>query len=118
MRFKTMPGRLVDPHPENMYDFTHDVWMLQEGDFSWTVSDNGERTLHYVPPGLDHPFSAPVTTDQSQQDKSGKNGHYWWWNGDTEKPTLQPSIGIYGTKGELPWRWHGFLVDGVWKACE
>lgn len=41
-------------------------------------------------------------------ERSGHEGRpVWWWNGDQEKPTLEPSILHYS---DPPW--HGFLRDG------
>jgi hypothetical protein len=40
--------------------------------------------------------------------------HGWDWNGDREKPTVNPSILF--ARGE-PGEWHGYMVDGVWRAC-
>jgi len=38
----------------------------------------------------------------------------WTWNGDKEKPTVQPSIYFnQGGEGE----WHGYLTDGEWRVC-
>lgn len=42
----------------------------------------------------------------------GKNfkpqqGPSWKWNGDTTKPTLEPSVDRKG-------HWHGYLTDGKW----
>lgn len=34
----------------------------------------------------------------------------WRWNGDSQKPTLEPSINHIG-------HWHGYLTDGVWRSC-
>lgn len=36
----------------------------------------------------------------------------WTWNGSREKPSLTPSV--LKTDG---CRWHGWLADGVWRAC-
>lgn len=32
----------------------------------------------------------------------------WKWNGDVERPSLQPSIRCVGG-----WGWHGYITDGV-----
>jgi hypothetical protein len=36
----------------------------------------------------------------------------WHWNGSLDRPTLQPSL-----RRNVPCKWHGFLIDGVWSAC-
>lgn len=38
-----------------------------------------------------------------------KEARSWKWNGDEDKPTLEPSILIQGECG-----WHGFLTNGEW----
>jgi hypothetical protein len=37
---------------------------------------------------------------------------YWRWNGDKEKPSLQPSILHWGNGRNQPATWHGYLTDG------
>ena len=114
MKFATMPGRRRDigvkPHE------------LEPGDFIWVdarSSDDkhpcGEPYLVYRTPDHDMIYTAFVTTDPAKQDKSGTAGTYWWWNGDRDKPTLRPSIGVPATP---PYKWHGWLENGVWKSCE
>ena len=105
MRFKTMPGRRRDVgvKPDE----------FQEGDFVWVQGQLSHPYLVYRPPGVDMVYTAFVTTDQAKADKSGSSGRYWWWNGNRDRPTLKPSIGV---PAEPPYLWHGFLVDGVWKA--
>ena len=114
MRFRTMPGRRRDIGVK-----AHE---LEPGDFVWVDVTNpddthplGEPYLLYRPPDHDMLYTAFVTTDPERTDKSGTSGTYWWWNGDRDKPTLSPSIGVPATP---PYRWHGFLKDGIWKACE
>lgn len=34
----------------------------------------------------------------------------WDWDGNLEKPTLQPSV-------HHPGHWHGYLTAGVWISC-
>ena len=106
MKFKTVPARRRDIGVK-----THE---LLEGDFVW-VDVVDPPYMVYRPPGVDMVYTARVTTDPAKQDKSGTSGTYWWWNGDRDRPTLRPSIGVPATP---PYRWHGFLVDGVWEACE
>ena len=114
MRFITMPGRRRDVGVK-----THE---LDPGDFVWVVTATptyehplGEPYLVYRTPDHDMIYTAYVTTDKAKQDKSGTSGTYWWWNGDRDKPTLTPSIGVPATP---PYKWHGFLENGIWKACE
>ena len=42
----------------------------------------------------------------------------WLWDGNREAPTLSPSIGSVGMHDDPPTGWHGFLQNGVWRACE
>ena len=107
-----MPGRRRDVRTP-----AHE---LEPGDFVWVqVSTDehplGEPYLVYRTPDHDMIYTAYVTTDPAKQDKSGTSGRLWWWNGDRDKPTLTPSIGVPATP---PYRWHGFLEDGAWRACE
>lgn len=39
----------------------------------------------------------------------------WKWNGSREKPTVRPSVLLYGDDGNA--HWHGWLTDGVWASC-
>ena len=47
----------------------------------------------------------------------------WKWDGDEEKPTLSPSLGLYpshknqslGADGR--YHWHGFLRSGIFEEC-
>ena len=114
MTFQTMPGRRRDVGVQ-----THE---LKAGDFVWVEAMQrgdehpcGDPYLVSIPPGDDMAYTAFVTTDPEKQDKVGTSGTYWWWNGDRDKPTLRPSIGCPATP---PYRWHGYLEDGVWRACE
>jgi Family of unknown function (DUF6527) len=35
----------------------------------------------------------------------------WSWDGNIEKPTLKPSLGLY-PKSMLGYHWHGYLTNG------
>lgn len=35
----------------------------------------------------------------------------WEWDGNTEKPTLSPSVHDVG-------HWHGWLRAGIWESCQ
>ena len=55
-------------------------------------------------------FNLPIHT--AQQRISDNIGCSWEWNGHLRLPTLHPSI------RNLQCKFHGFLTDGVWSACE
>lgn len=49
-------------------------------------------------------------------------GPRWKWNGDKEKPTLDPSLGLGKsrddqTKGPDGYHWHGYLKAGIFEEC-
>lgn len=44
----------------------------------------------------------------------GGNRPSWEWNGDRDKPSLQPSV---HDQPDGKTHWHGWLTDGVWRAC-
>lgn len=52
-------------------------------------------------------------------DKPNPDGHcIWKWDGNMEKPTVQPSINCISEKDGKPTGgcgWHGFITDGVIK---
>lgn len=69
---------------------------------SQVVEKYGRTYLVFMPPGKDTPLRLPI-------------GPYdivsWSWNGDTEKPTVEPSIiSVYDDSIQ-----HYFLKDGI---CE
>lgn len=70
-------------------------------------TQSGAQRLTFHPPGYATPMELPVITNGSR-DESG----CWTWNGDTEKPTLRPSIrtrhGVEGGKVS-----HFWLTGGV-----
>ena len=72
-----------------------------------------DATMTYRPPGTNMVYTAPVTTDPNKADKSGTNGHFWYWDGCLDKPTCKPSFGVPATG---PYTWHGWLTNGRWEA--
>ena len=108
-KFRTMPARQVD-YPAHLHE-------LQEGDFViYHVNEETQTAqMSYRPPGCDMVYSAPLTMDETKQDKSGTSGTYWFWDRDMQNPTCRPSFGVPASP---PYRWHGFLTKGVWEACE
>lgn len=47
--------------------------------------------------------------------------HGWQWNGDRERPTLSPSLGMHPKDGNAfdgsGYHWHGHLTGGVFEEC-
>lgn len=80
-------------------------WELEVGEYCFRKRD-GEDIMWMVVPEAD---PAP------RHISFGENG--WTWDGNVEKPTVAPSIDAKDDPdGESTW--HGFLTDGVFKACE
>jgi Family of unknown function (DUF6527) len=78
--------------------------VLEAGQFCWGPEQNGERTLYIVLPSFDYPDALTV-----RRGAPGGN-RVWGWDGNEEKPTLQPSIHVIG-------RWHGYLTAGRLQSC-
>lgn len=51
----------------------------------------------------DIPHSVPVRTGQKVENR-------WYFNGDADKPSLEPSIRILNPECG----WHGYLTNGEW----
>lgn len=70
------------------------------GDFWWRVGEDGERTLQVLVPGklADDQIIAecPIGADA------------WFWDGDADRPTLQPHVRCKSDAGE----WRGHVTDG------
>lgn len=45
----------------------------------------------------------------------GKSNSRWEWNGETEEPTLSPSILVKMMEGDNEKVCHSFLVSGKWR---
>lgn len=66
-----------------------------------------DQALMFVCPcGCGNVSSIRITT--GPKDTQGE----WQWNGNTEKPTLTPSI-----QKLTDCRWHGYLTDGIFRSC-
>ena len=89
---------------------------FEEGDYhiSFIEDEVGKAHMTYRPPGVEHCFGAWLTTDPEMADKRGTSGTYWLWNGEASCPTLKPSLGVPAIP---PYKWHGFLTNGVFEAC-
>ena len=79
--------------------------MGSPGDFLFSEPKDG---LYYVCPcGCGHEGFLRFRTGRYA------NEHLTWiWDGNEDKPTLQPSI-----QRLLGCRWHGYLIAGVFKSC-
>jgi hypothetical protein len=78
---------------------------LEPGTAAWSSGTDGQiAVLRFVCPcGCGSVGTVPV--------KSGYGTH-WTWDGNTELPTLTPSIlRMSGC------RWHGYLTKGEWVKC-
>lgn len=49
----------------------------------------------------------------------GYGGGYaeWDWDGNRDKPTLSPSLGLWPKDDKGNYHWHGFLKAGVFEEC-
>lgn len=79
------------------------------GDYFFSApNDKGEIRLSFLCPcGCGILAGVKVRADGQQVDGA------WGWNKDREKPTTTPSIFIEPQSNH----WHGYLTDGVFKAC-
>lgn len=80
---------------------------LAPGSMEWGCdgSGNNHHSIIYICPcgcGMVGHVSVNKTKEQGA----------WQWDGNTEKPTLTPSI--LHTSG---CKWHGYLTAGIWESC-
>lgn len=71
------------------------------------VSVDGERLVGFAficPCGCGREGYLPTDT--------ATPGPRWDWNGDRERPSLNPSVLFRGGC-----EWHGYLTDGEWRSC-
>jgi hypothetical protein len=75
--------------------------MVAAGDFSF---DEDFTHLYIILPGEKHPEAIPIL-------RGGASGsRVWAWDGNEEKPTINPSIHLVGC-------WHGYLRAGKLESC-
>lgn len=93
-----------------LVDNVGDLGSREPGMGEWATDKRSERTDGIV--GL--MFMCPCGCGEICAIDTQAKGKrpVWLWNGDTKKPTLRPSL--LRTAG---CKWHGFLTDGVFKAC-
>lgn len=112
----------------SMYRLTHEEWEelaaennLQLGNFCWGTTvvhvDGVEhkcRHLRHVLPSGDWGTIQiePVPEPIKERIKHGNppRAHTWIWDGNEDKPTLQPSVWLKG-------RWHGYFRAGRMESC-
>ena len=75
--------------------------MEQPGDFAFA---DDFSTLYIWLPGVSGPDAVAV----QKGDPGGPR--VWGWDGDVDRPTLQPSI-------HMPGAWHGYLRAGRLESC-
>ena len=78
--------------------------VIEPGEFVWAESRDLKRTLYIVLPGECHPCAIPCQKGPPGGDR------VWGWDGNEEKPTLDPSINYVG-------HWHGWLRAGRLVSC-
>jgi Family of unknown function (DUF6527) len=79
------------------------------GSFTYSADDAG--MFYICPCGCGHEGYLPFRPAPSPS---------WGWDGNRERPTLDPSIHHqYGTGpgGALETHWHGYLRAGMWEEC-
>ena len=104
MRFRSCDCRRVDPPVE------HDaIYKLEVGDFYW---HDGKCYVRL--PGDRRGCSRGLPVYRAGEPRPTKAAS-WVWDGDLERPTLEPSIrAVYGDETV----WHGYMKAGRLVACE
>ena len=90
MNTESIPARQVEP-----------AALQLPGDFCF---DEDFSHLYLILPGTKHPDSIAI-----QRGTLG-GPRAWGWDGNVERPTLQPSI-------HMPGEWHGYLRAGQLESC-
>lgn len=110
MNKKPVPIRFVDDYDVEGGQLGDATWLASGGE-GITNSLTGEPVLRkehsalaFRCPGCNRPSAITVGIEKES------NKHQWKWDGNIEKPTLQPSINCVGCCG-----WHGYLIAGVFK---
>lgn len=88
----------------------HRIWIdewedCQIGDYWWFIDKDGDRR-HLVTVLLD-PNNGPelLMWEVEKGSKIPESSKVWGWDGNKEKPTLQPSLNWINY-------WHGYMTDG------
>jgi len=87
---------------QGKHDTTSPAWDdMAPGDYRFL----DDHLIYQCPCGCGQVRSLPIS-------QGPKRPHFWSWDGNTDLPTVAPSIRIVGSC-----KWHGFLQDGCWKPC-
>lgn len=77
------------------------------GEFCWVRSGDGQVTgIDIILPGGSRGFGRRVIHMVTRTKPS--QHPFWYWDGNEEKPTLEPSLDWAG-----PGPWHGSLINGA-----
>lgn len=110
----------------NFVDSFHDG-EVPAGSCKWTglygVDDPGPFGINFkCPCGCGAIHGAGF--DNRPADWVAKNSSpLWHWDGNKEKPTLSPSLGLHVTPGhnvvgpDGNYHWHGYLRAGIFEEC-
>jgi hypothetical protein len=83
---------------------------VQNGDFK--VDEAGTYLLCVCPCGCGSMMNLPLYMLGTPKEAIHGDRAAWSWNGDRERPSLQPSI-----RDLSGCHFHGFLTDGQWTFC-
>ena len=98
---KLFPGRLVNATYSAFYEYGI-------GAMRWSWNGIGNRRLHLLVPYMGNGpdcMQALLLYMNHQEGNWAKEGIIVGWDGNEEKPTLQPSI-------HIPGGWHGWVKEG------
>ena len=120
MKFKSIDTRRVDQKTP-ISDYEEGDYSIRPLIKSWgdeVVYDEEHWTMYLRCPDCLEVTRCDLSKDPNDDPRHGYLGTYWHWNGDYDKPTLKPSIGVDSQDKGQNWRWHGFLTNGRLEACE
>ncbi len=91
-------------------------WRQPPGHFYWAVSDDlTEIHLWMTLPRQDNDDGSPCCIPIRRG--LPIDGPSWGWDGNIEKPTLQPSVFHDPHNPASPHHWHGWIRAGVMEGC-
>jgi len=77
----------------------------ETGDFGFDGTVGSEKSIWIVMPPHNRLAGIPIHRDRAVADRSPSP--MWWWDGNREAPTLEPSLLSVDTG------WHGYMRAGV-----